>query len=77
MQRLIHVRRRPRAFGRGSTEYVDCGNQHVLAFVRRHLDETLLVLANLADSPQTQLHLLRFARLALHPEPPKLPYLAP
>jgi hypothetical protein len=35
------------------------------------------LLANLAENPQTQLHLLKFARLALHPEPPKLPFLGP
>jgi hypothetical protein len=29
--------------------------------------------ANLADNPQAQLNLIRFARLALHPEPPSLP----
>lgn len=33
--------------------------------------------ANLATNPQAQLNLLHCARLALHPEPPRLPYLNP
>ena len=33
--------------------------------------------ANLAESPQAQLNLIQFARLALRPEPPRLPYLTP
>ncbi len=35
-------------------------------------DETV---AHLADNPQAQLNLLHFARLALRPQPPTLPYL--
>lgn len=31
--------------------------------------------ANLAENPQAQLNLIQFARLALHPEPPRLPRL--
>lgn len=34
------------------------------------------LVANLPESPQAQLNLLHFARLALHPEPPRLPYLS-
>jgi hypothetical protein len=36
-----------------------------------------MLLANLAESPQAQLNLLRFARLALRPEPLQLPNLTP
>ena len=32
------------------------------------------LVANLADSPQAQLNLIQLARLALHPEPPRLPH---
>ena len=32
---------------------------------------------NLADNPQSQINLLHFARLALHPETPRLPNLTP
>ena len=35
------------------------------------------LLANLAGNPQAQLNLIQFARLALHPEPPRLPHLSP
>jgi hypothetical protein len=31
---------------------------------------------NLADDPQSQLNLIRFARFALHPEPLRLPFSA-
>jgi hypothetical protein len=33
--------------------------------------------ANLAQSPKAQLHLIQLARLALHPEPPRLPHQTP
>ena len=46
------VRRRHPAFGRGTTEFLECGNRRALAFVRRHADEALVVVANLAASPQ-------------------------
>jgi hypothetical protein len=35
------------------------------------------LLANLAENPQPQLSLIQLARLALHPEPPRLPRLTP
>ena len=35
------------------------------------------LVANLAQDPQAQLNLLQLARLALHPEPPRLPHLTP
>jgi len=35
------------------------------------------LVASLADRPASQLHLLEFARLALHPEPLRLPHLTP
>jgi hypothetical protein len=35
------------------------------------------LVANLAEIPQSQLSLIQFARLALHPEPPRLPHLTP
>jgi maltose alpha-D-glucosyltransferase/alpha-amylase len=50
--RLIAARRRHPPFGRGATEFVDTGNPHVLAFLRRHADADVLVVANLAATPQ-------------------------
>lgn len=35
------------------------------------------LVANLPEDPQAQLNLIQFARLALHPEPPRLPNLSP
>ena len=52
MKRLIAARRRSRAFGRGTIEFLHPRNQAVLAFIRRWEDETVLVVANLAATPQ-------------------------
>jgi maltose alpha-D-glucosyltransferase/alpha-amylase len=48
MKRLIATRKRYKAFGRGSMEFLHPENRKVLAFVRRYEDETLLVVANLS-----------------------------
>jgi len=48
MKRLIATRKRHKAFGRGSMEFLHPENRKILAFVRRHEDETLLVVANLS-----------------------------
>ncbi|MCO6456618.1 MAG: maltose alpha-D-glucosyltransferase [Pirellulaceae bacterium] len=52
MRRIIHLRKQFRAFGRGSLEFVSCENPKVLAYLRRHEDETLLVVANLSRFAQ-------------------------
>jgi maltose alpha-D-glucosyltransferase/alpha-amylase len=52
MKRLIAARRRSRAFGRGTIEFLHPRNQAVLAFYRRWQDETLLVVANLAATSE-------------------------
>lgn len=62
MRRVIRLRRRYRAFGRGSLEIVPCENRRVLAFVRRHGDERILVVANLSRYAQhAELELRDFA----------------
>ena len=48
MRRVIALRKRYRAFGRGSIDFLHPENHRVLAFVRRHEDERLLVVANLS-----------------------------
>jgi maltose alpha-D-glucosyltransferase/alpha-amylase len=53
IRRLICARRRQPAFGRGSVEFLRSGSPNVLAFLRRHLDETILVVANLSGVEQT------------------------
>jgi maltose alpha-D-glucosyltransferase/alpha-amylase len=52
LRRLIAARRRHRAFGRGTIEFLPSGNTRVLAFLREHAGDTILVVANLASSPQ-------------------------
>jgi maltose alpha-D-glucosyltransferase/alpha-amylase len=47
-KRLIATRRRFRAFGRGTMEFLYPENRKILAFVRRFEDETILVVANLS-----------------------------
>jgi maltose alpha-D-glucosyltransferase/alpha-amylase len=48
MKRLLALRKRSRAFGRGSLEFLDPTNHKILAFIRRHEEETILVVANLS-----------------------------
>ncbi|HXG59347.1 MAG TPA: maltose alpha-D-glucosyltransferase [Thermoanaerobaculia bacterium] len=48
MKRLIALRRRYRAFGRGSIEFLFPDNPKILAFIRRWEDEVILVVANLS-----------------------------
>jgi maltose alpha-D-glucosyltransferase/alpha-amylase len=48
MKRLIAMRKRYRAFGRGTMEFLLPENRKILAFVRRFEEETILVVANLS-----------------------------
>src|SRR6185436_13138478 len=48
MKRLLDLRRRHRAFSRGSLQFLHPENRKVLAFLRRLDDETILVVANLS-----------------------------
>src|SRR5437763_5052413 len=48
MKRLIAQRKRYRAFGRGTMEFVHTENRKILAFIRRYEEETILVIANLS-----------------------------
>ena len=59
-KRLVALRKRHRAFGRGSLEILAPDNPSILAFVRRHEGETLLVVANLS-------RFVQFAELDLSP----------
>ena len=52
MRRLIALRKRLRVMGRGTLTFLAPENHHVLAFVRRHEDEIVLVVANLSRFPQ-------------------------
>jgi maltose alpha-D-glucosyltransferase/alpha-amylase len=48
MKRLIALRKRYQAFGRGSIEFLHPSNRKVLAFIRSYGQERLLVVANLS-----------------------------
>ena len=62
MRRLIALRRHHPAFGRGTTEIIQAENRKIFSFVRRHGNETLLVVANLSRYVQwTSLDLSEFA----------------
>lgn len=64
MKRLIALRKRTRAFGRGSIEILNPDNPRVLAFVRKHDNEILLVVANLSRFVQyVELDLSAYAGL--------------
>jgi maltose alpha-D-glucosyltransferase/alpha-amylase len=48
MRRMIRVRKRFRAFGRGSLEFLNADNRKVLAYIRAFGDEVLLCVVNLS-----------------------------
>ena len=62
MKRLIQVRKAHHAFGRGSIEFLTPSNEHILAYLRVHEDDVILVVNNLSASAQAvTLDLSRFA----------------
>ncbi len=52
MKRVLALRKRWKAFGLGALEFLQPENRKVLAFIRRHDEETVLVVANLSRFPQ-------------------------
>ncbi len=48
MKRLMALRKRHPAFGRGDLQMLQPDNRHILAFLRRLGDETILVVANMS-----------------------------
>jgi maltose alpha-D-glucosyltransferase / alpha-amylase len=62
MRQLLAARRTSSVFGRGSIEFLRPRNSKVLAYLRRHGRETLLIVANLSAAPQpVELDLTAFA----------------
>ncbi len=62
MKRLIGLNRRHRAFGRGDMDFIQTPNRKIIAFVRRHEKDTVLVVANLSHAAQfTNLDLGKYA----------------
>ena len=65
MKRLLALRKRWQAFGRGSLEFLHPENRKILAFVRRFQDECVLVVANLSRFVQpVELDLSAFSQMA-------------
>ena len=61
MRRILAVRKRHVAFGRGRLSFLRAGNRKVLAYLRSHGDEHILCVANLSRTPQpVELDLGRF-----------------
>jgi maltose alpha-D-glucosyltransferase/alpha-amylase len=52
MRRMLAVRRRHHAFGRGSLRFLYPKNRKVLAYLREHEDEIILCVANVSRAPQ-------------------------
>jgi maltose alpha-D-glucosyltransferase/alpha-amylase len=48
MKRLIALRKRFQAFGRGSLEFLHPSNRKILAFLRKYKEQQILVIANLS-----------------------------
>ncbi len=67
MKRAIDLRKRYKAFGRGTIEFLYPENPKILAFIRRYEEETILVVANLSRFQQhAELHLEAFQGLVPH-----------
>src|SRR2546423_568362 len=61
MKRAIHLRKRWRAFGQGTIEFLHPDNRKILAFVRSFDKEKILVVANLSRfPPPTQVNRAQF-----------------
>jgi maltose alpha-D-glucosyltransferase/alpha-amylase len=64
-KRLIALRKQHKAFGRASIEFLNPDNSRVLAFIRQHEDETILVVANLSRHVQhVELDLTKYQGMA-------------
>ena len=62
MRRMLAVRRRHAAFGRGTATLLYPKNRKILAYLREYQDDVLLCVANLAHSPQAvELELSQFS----------------
>jgi maltose alpha-D-glucosyltransferase/alpha-amylase len=62
MREMIRVRKDHQAFGRGTCRFLQAENDAVLAYLRTHGEETILVINNLSSTPQrVQVDLAAFA----------------
>ena len=61
-RRMLAIRHKQRAFGRGVQRFLSPSNRKILAFVRIHEDTTILCISNLSRTPQAvELDLSEFA----------------
>ena len=51
-RRMLRLRKSSTVFGRGTFELLEPSNRRILAYLRRHGSETVLVVANLSKHPQ-------------------------
>jgi maltose alpha-D-glucosyltransferase/alpha-amylase len=64
MRRVLGVRRQSKAFSHGNLEFLHPDNAKILAFVRRHEDEIVLIIANLSRFTQyVEINLASYAGL--------------
>lgn len=52
MKRIINMRKKYKAFGRGDINFINVDNPKILAFTRNYENETLLIVVNLSKYPQ-------------------------
>ncbi len=65
-KRLIDLRKRYKAFGRGATSFIGCENRKILSFIRTFDEERILVVANLSRFVElAELDLSAFKGLSL------------
>ena len=53
LRRMIAARKQHPSFGNGRMEWIETGNPSVAAYIRQYQDETLLIINNLGETPQT------------------------
>src|ERR1700674_875400 len=52
VREMLAIRAKYKAFGRGTLRFIDVENDHVLAYVREHEGERVLLLPNLSSGPE-------------------------
>jgi maltose alpha-D-glucosyltransferase/alpha-amylase len=50
IRHMLQTRKAHRAFGWGRLDWLDCGNDHIAAYWRRHQEEQILAVHNLSDT---------------------------
>ena len=53
MRKMISARKKHKSFGRGDCQFLHPDSTAVLAYIRQHEDEAILVVNNLSTSPQS------------------------